>query len=434
MLMEYFSEEELQEMFEDVRFFFPDDEVYDKIEIFRVLDIFNGDHRNIKKSYKIYKLKQKLSFKFQQIANNKDLSSLNQQSILTNNKQGLQSIEMNKSELVDFRIMENMDSQRNQREPQLKISLIDLDREVGLEEDEHCSNLDTNRHIEKQQVHFNRESTNRGRYPGHVGDDLLTNEEDEDQSALKRMRKLTIDEYKQFQQYRERVDTRLQSQRESSQIHPSIVNIITNDNSFANKNNKMRNQLNSIEQQFRKQNSLTEVSARHSQDQQNISKAKKDDLQNIYEKQIRYQMKLKQVELNKIRNVYQQVAQNYVSNAHIKQKQQSLAMQRLSEAENNSKIVAKYLPEVQRNMQEQNHKILKDKRLQLELHSYNFIDYQEANNHQKGIFSYRSSREQSSSHSTKNIQLQPDYSHRLEKYAKIANRMNNPKCQKEQKL
>lgn len=43
-------------MFEDIRFFFPDDKTYANVEIFRTLDIFNGDHFNIKESYMKYKL------------------------------------------------------------------------------------------------------------------------------------------------------------------------------------------------------------------------------------------------------------------------------------------------------------------------------------------------------------------------------------------
>ncbi len=39
-------------MFEDVRFFFPNEKIYNQIQIFRILDIFNGDHLSIKKSYR----------------------------------------------------------------------------------------------------------------------------------------------------------------------------------------------------------------------------------------------------------------------------------------------------------------------------------------------------------------------------------------------
>ena len=39
-------------MFEDVRFYFPNEQIYSQIQIFKVLDIFNHDHLNIKQSYR----------------------------------------------------------------------------------------------------------------------------------------------------------------------------------------------------------------------------------------------------------------------------------------------------------------------------------------------------------------------------------------------
>lgn len=52
--MTEFSEKELQEMFEDLRFFFPDEEVYKQLEIFHCIDVFEGDHYRIKDHYKNY--------------------------------------------------------------------------------------------------------------------------------------------------------------------------------------------------------------------------------------------------------------------------------------------------------------------------------------------------------------------------------------------
>lgn len=47
-----FSEEELQMIFEDLRFFFPDEKIYKRLAIFHQLDIFEGEHFNIKEIYK----------------------------------------------------------------------------------------------------------------------------------------------------------------------------------------------------------------------------------------------------------------------------------------------------------------------------------------------------------------------------------------------
>jgi hypothetical protein len=44
MLANHFSEEDLQMMFSDMRFFFPDDDIYSKLLIFHELDIFKNEH------------------------------------------------------------------------------------------------------------------------------------------------------------------------------------------------------------------------------------------------------------------------------------------------------------------------------------------------------------------------------------------------------
>ncbi|TNV79324.1 hypothetical protein FGO68_gene5968 [Halteria grandinella] len=51
-LYESFSEEELQIIFEDLRFFFPDEKIYKRLAIFHELDIFEGEHFKIKETYK----------------------------------------------------------------------------------------------------------------------------------------------------------------------------------------------------------------------------------------------------------------------------------------------------------------------------------------------------------------------------------------------
>ena len=48
-----FAEEELQQIFEDLRFFFPDDKVYKRVTIFHSLDIFEGEHFKIRETYKL---------------------------------------------------------------------------------------------------------------------------------------------------------------------------------------------------------------------------------------------------------------------------------------------------------------------------------------------------------------------------------------------
>ena len=50
-------------MFEDLRFFFTEDRIFKDLEIFHILDIFNGDHFRIKESYRKYKLDLKLKEK-----------------------------------------------------------------------------------------------------------------------------------------------------------------------------------------------------------------------------------------------------------------------------------------------------------------------------------------------------------------------------------
>jgi hypothetical protein len=39
-------------MFEDLRFFFPDEKIYKRLAIFHELDIFEGEHFHIKETYK----------------------------------------------------------------------------------------------------------------------------------------------------------------------------------------------------------------------------------------------------------------------------------------------------------------------------------------------------------------------------------------------
>lgn len=51
-LYENFSELELQTIFEDLRFFFPDEKIYKRLAIFHNLDIFEGEHFRIKETYK----------------------------------------------------------------------------------------------------------------------------------------------------------------------------------------------------------------------------------------------------------------------------------------------------------------------------------------------------------------------------------------------
>lgn len=51
MLANQFTEAELQMMFSDLRFFFPDEKIYFKLLIFHELDIFENEHLRIKESY-----------------------------------------------------------------------------------------------------------------------------------------------------------------------------------------------------------------------------------------------------------------------------------------------------------------------------------------------------------------------------------------------
>lgn len=51
-LYDSFSEQELQIIFEDLRFFFPDDKIFKRLAIFHNLDIFEGEHFRIKDTYK----------------------------------------------------------------------------------------------------------------------------------------------------------------------------------------------------------------------------------------------------------------------------------------------------------------------------------------------------------------------------------------------
>lgn len=50
-LLKDFEEHELQMMFTDLRFFFPDPSIYQRLHLFHALDIFAGEHFNIKESY-----------------------------------------------------------------------------------------------------------------------------------------------------------------------------------------------------------------------------------------------------------------------------------------------------------------------------------------------------------------------------------------------
>jgi len=50
--MQEFTEQELQEMFEDLRFFFPQERIYSRLRIFHCLDVFNNDHVRIKQTYR----------------------------------------------------------------------------------------------------------------------------------------------------------------------------------------------------------------------------------------------------------------------------------------------------------------------------------------------------------------------------------------------
>lgn len=51
-LVASFTEDELQTMFSDLRFFFPDERIYARLALFHELDIFEGDHFKIKETYK----------------------------------------------------------------------------------------------------------------------------------------------------------------------------------------------------------------------------------------------------------------------------------------------------------------------------------------------------------------------------------------------
>lgn len=51
-LFREFTESELQTMFLDLRFFFPDDKIYKRLSIFHDLDIYEGEHFRIKETYK----------------------------------------------------------------------------------------------------------------------------------------------------------------------------------------------------------------------------------------------------------------------------------------------------------------------------------------------------------------------------------------------
>ena len=57
-MIEEYTEEELQQMFEDLRFFFPEDRIIRELELFHILDIFDGDQLSIKDSYSKFKREQ----------------------------------------------------------------------------------------------------------------------------------------------------------------------------------------------------------------------------------------------------------------------------------------------------------------------------------------------------------------------------------------
>ena len=52
MLVREFTEEELQTVFSDLRYFFPEDEIYQKLSLFHKLDIFKGEHFAIRETFK----------------------------------------------------------------------------------------------------------------------------------------------------------------------------------------------------------------------------------------------------------------------------------------------------------------------------------------------------------------------------------------------
>ncbi len=52
MLAEKFTEYELQTIYSDLKFFFPEtDKTYHRLKIFHNLDIFKGEHFRIKEAY-----------------------------------------------------------------------------------------------------------------------------------------------------------------------------------------------------------------------------------------------------------------------------------------------------------------------------------------------------------------------------------------------
>jgi hypothetical protein len=56
-LVQGFTEEELQMMFEDLRYFFPDPKIFSRLNLFHELDIFEGEHFKIKETYENKKRK-----------------------------------------------------------------------------------------------------------------------------------------------------------------------------------------------------------------------------------------------------------------------------------------------------------------------------------------------------------------------------------------
>eukprot|EP00347_Sterkiella_histriomuscorum_P014657 403360046 len=356
ILLEKYTEQELQEMFEDIRFFFPEDQVYQHVEIFRILDIFNGDHFNIKESYKRYKINEKLREK-QELGNHQqkeDQMNLIQNESQVNDESQADQKQNKKVNLFPQKnsskvITPNSDLEQikinNQAKFQPEIANQYIDQELSLiEQDE---SIDFNPpEIQQQQPLINSES-------------------------LQRLPKLSLEQYKNFQQFR----AQSQSHRSLS-IFKKSINVQKIDSKYLSKLNigsktsrviEQENSNNSYSQNQSNQQNPKQRYISHSQNNQDY-KAYKDSINQqtqehselkeeadmkFYEKQLRYQQKLKQVEMNKIRNVYEQVATTLQNNQLLRDKQHQLAFQRRNEAENQKKIVSKFLPNIDHNLKQQ---------------------------------------------------------------------------------
>jgi stalled ribosome rescue protein Dom34 len=76
MLAANFTEYELQTMYSDLRFFFPNtDRTYNKLSIFHDLDIFEGEHFRIKQAY-FEKVERQRLKKLHKIASKNKTSSV----------------------------------------------------------------------------------------------------------------------------------------------------------------------------------------------------------------------------------------------------------------------------------------------------------------------------------------------------------------------